>query len=748
MKFGMMSIYLALAATIISTIFYIQHTWKEHNSTIREKKKSNAESDSRLLNARLTYYLACSFISVAVLYLFYLIITHDFRVGYVYQYTSRDLPFGILLSTFWAGQEGSFLLWTLYTAIMGIVLIRTSKMLENVAMVLVNIVQIFFLLLLIQASPFRLMNEFHTEGAGLNPLLQNFWMIIHPPILFVGYAAITFPFALALASLLKKEYDSWIPSAMSWTVFSALTLGAGIIIGGFWAYETLGWGGYWGWDPVENSSLIPWLTILALLHSLIIQKRSGALRRTNYLLAILSYLLVVYATFLTRSGVLADFSVHSFSDLGINSFLIVYMIVMLVISIWIFSIRSRPLARQPIDLSRPNRENALVISLWLFSTAALLTFIGTSSPLITGLLGQASQVNTSFYNKMNLPVGILMALLLGITPFLYWTEKDLRTLPRRLVVPFLIGLISAAAIWLTGLREFLLILFVFTAVFALVSNLIVLYRQGRINWQSTAAPLSHFGVGIIFIGIIVSGNFARSEQIILPRNQPVKALGYQLTFQGLSEAANGKNIATIHMSNGKKERLAKPRLYVSSSNRQLMREPAVVAGFLYDLYLSPLEHRSGHTHDRSVQMKKGERKQIDGYDILFTGFEVANHQETGAFSVAAVLEVTFADRTEVIKPVLLIGEKGKQSVPTALPVAKENITSAAPTIILTDLNADQKIIELVFSAAETAPATPVVNTDELVVEFSKKPFMSILWSGSVLLLLGTLIAFGKRVSGK
>jgi cytochrome c-type biogenesis protein CcmF len=142
------------------------------------------------------------------------------------------------------------------------------------------------------------------RSAGLNPLLQNFWMIIHPPILFVGYAAITFPFVLALASLLKKEYDAWTQAALSWTVFAALTLGAGIIIGGFWAYETLGWGGYWGWDPVENSSLIPWLTTLALLHSLIIQKRSGALRRTNYLLAILS---ICWSMPLFLPAVLADF---------------------------------------------------------------------------------------------------------------------------------------------------------------------------------------------------------------------------------------------------------------------------------------------------------------------------------------------------------------------------------------------------------------------------------------------------------
>jgi cytochrome c-type biogenesis protein CcmF len=747
MKFGMTAIFLALVTTIISAVLYIQSTRKELNQTVREKKKSAARPDSYLHNARIAYYFSCSLIGIAALYLFYLIITHNFHVRYVYQYSSRDLPSGILLSTFWAGQEGSFLLWTLYTAIMGVVLIRTAKLFENVAMVLVNIVQIFFLLLLIQASPFRLMDGHPADGAGLNPLLQNFWMIIHPPILFTGYAAVTFPFVLALASLLKKEYDSWIQTAMPWIIFSALSLGAGIIIGGFWAYETLGWGGYWGWDPVENSSLIPWLAILALLHGMIIQKRSGALRRINYLLAILAYLLVVYATFLTRSGVLADFSVHSFSDLGINSFLILYMVVMLVTSFWIFSARTRPLARQPIDLSALNRENALVMSLWLFSAAAFLTFIGTSSPLITGLLGKASQVDTSFYNKMNLPVGILMALLLGVSPLLYWKEKEMRTVPQRMIIPVVIGVVAAIAIYVTGLREFLLVLFIFTAVFAVASNLIVLIRQWRVNWQSTAAPLTHFGVGIIFIGIIVSGNFAQNEQTILPKNKPVEVLGYRLTYQGLTSVSNGKNIATVHMSNGRQERLATPRLYVSDYNRQLMREPDVVAGFFYDLYLSPLEHRSGHTHGQSVQIKKGERTRVAGYDILFTGFEMASHQETEAFSVGALLEVTSNNHTEIVKPVLLIGEKGRESIPAALPAGKEDNGSTAPTVMLSNLNADEKTIELVFSAVEQSPAAPAQSTDELVVEFSKKPFMSILWIGTVIMLLGTIIALTKRISG-
>ena len=747
MKFGMIAVYLSLVVTILSTIFYFQSAWKEHNNNPRDKKRSGSRPDTSLNRARLTYYLASTFIFVAALYLFYLIITHQFQVKYVYQYSSRDLPFGILLSTFWAGQEGSFLLWTVCTAIMGMLLIRTSKVFEKSSMVLVNVVQIFFLLMLVQASPFRLHEGQPADGAGLNPLLQNFWMVIHPPILFVGYAAITFPFALALSSLLKKEYDSWIAAAMPWTVFSSLTLGAGIIIGGFWAYETLGWGGYWGWDPVENSSLIPWLTILALLHGMIVQKRNGSLRRVNYLFAILSFLLVVYATFLTRSGVLADFSVHSFQNLGINSFLIVFMVTMTVISFWILLTRSKALAKQPVDFSVPNRENALVVSLWLFAAAAFLTFIGTSMPIITGLVGKASPVDISVYNKVNLPVGILMALMLGITPFLYWVEKEVRAIPARLVIPALLALLAAVAIYLSGLHELQYVLFGFAAVFALASNVIVLFRQWRINWMNIAAPLAHFGVGIVFVGIIVSGNFARNQQLVLPKDVPVQALGYQLTYQGFTQVANGKNIATIHMTDGKNEHLARPRLYVSGNSRELMREPDIVPGFLSDLYLSPLEHRPGHSHGNSLVLKKGERKQLADYDILFTGFEMANHEETGAFSVGAVLEVTKNNQTTVVKAVLLMLEKGRQPVPVALPVDALKDSTNSPTVALNNLNADEKVVELVFTGLDREQESQASISEQLVVEFSKKPFMSILWTGSVLMILGTIIALKKRMGG-
>ncbi|MEJ2543480.1 MAG: cytochrome c biogenesis protein CcsA, partial [Calditrichaceae bacterium] len=311
MNIGSVSIILAFIATLFSGYYYFRLMRSELTATTNKKSKKNQQTKIKIENGRISYYIGVILIVIASAYLFYLFITYQFQYTYVYGYSSRDLPLGFLISSFWAGQEGSFLFWILMNAFLGFIFIKTSKKYETSGMFFFSLIQLFFLAILIKASPFETFNQIPPDGSGLNPLLQNFWMVIHPPILFIGYAAAAFPFVLAISSLLKKDFDGWVKHALPWTVFTSLTLGAGIILGAFWAYETLGWGGYWGWDPVENSSLIPWLTVLALLHGLLVQNMKGSLKKTNYFLSTITFILVIYATFLTRSGVLSDFSVHS-----------------------------------------------------------------------------------------------------------------------------------------------------------------------------------------------------------------------------------------------------------------------------------------------------------------------------------------------------------------------------------------------------------------------------------------------------
>src|SRR5574341_1494833 len=268
------------------------------------------------------FYLTAGSIFTAAFCLLYAILTHNFQVGYVYNYSSTDLPLYYLIATFWGGQEGTYLLWIFYTSILGLVLLRRSGKFEKGNFFFVSLFLISVLAILIKRSPFALLSTAPTEGAGLNPLLQNYWMTIHPLVMFVGFAATVIPFAFALSALIAREYDSWVAYVFPWAILSFISLGAALVMGGFWAYETLGWGGYWAWDPVENSSFIPWIFLTAQVHALFIKRQRRGLMRFSLFVVCLSFWSVLYGTFLTRSGVLADFSVHSFVDLGFNGLLV------------------------------------------------------------------------------------------------------------------------------------------------------------------------------------------------------------------------------------------------------------------------------------------------------------------------------------------------------------------------------------------------------------------------------------------
>lgn len=470
MNIGFISIWIALVAAFAGTIASVISGRSSRGESIGRFAAFAAAQRVRL------YYLVIAAIAFASALLLFFLFHHDFAYSYVAQYSSKSLSPLYLLSAFWAGQEGTFLLWALLVAVMGYIFQRTTRPDDHYAMSLINAFIAFLCLLLIAKSPFSTVSPVPADGQGMNPLLQDPWMAIHPPILFVGYAAAIFPFALALSGLFRKNYEAWFKFGFRWTVFGALALGAGIIIGGFWAYEVLGWGGYWGWDPVENSSLVPWLLLLALIHGLLIQRASGGLMRTNLFLALSAFILVMYATFLTRSGVLADFSVHSFVDLGINNYLVGIMIMSVGLGFGTFIVRMWGIKAPKLHLAGINRELALLLSMFAIALAATFTFVGMSSPLITGLFGKASQVDTSFYNTVNMPVSIAMALLLGVTPFLGWSRENTGSLLKRLSMPLALTALSVAIAYVAGVRLFMQFLFIGSAAFGLISNVIIAFR--------------------------------------------------------------------------------------------------------------------------------------------------------------------------------------------------------------------------------------------------------------------------------
>ena len=297
-----------------------------------------------------------SFTVVGIVFcLFWIIYNHYFEYHYAWSHSSLHLPTHYMISCFWEGQEGSFLLWMFWHAVLGLVLLFTAKKWTGPVLGTIAAVQAFLSSMVLGVyifgykigfSPFILIREMpeniglpwteisdyltrfpsFMDGTGLNPLLQNYWMTIHPPTLFLGFASTIVPFAFAIGALLRKDYKGWIKPALPWAFFSVSILGTGILMGGAWAYEALSFGGFWAWDPVENSSLVPWLTMVACAHLILVQKNRGGVLPSALFLSIISFLLVLYSTFLTRSGVLGDSSVHAFVDLGLSGQLLIYLL--------------------------------------------------------------------------------------------------------------------------------------------------------------------------------------------------------------------------------------------------------------------------------------------------------------------------------------------------------------------------------------------------------------------------------------
>ena len=438
---GRILILAAFAAMLIATGGYVYSFF-------------NNDNNRSLRIARIGYHIAAISVILTAGYLMNLLLTHQFQYTYVWNYSSLDLPSALMVSTLYVGQEGSFMLWTMYTCIIGLILMVYSRKhhYESSVMGIYSAIASFLILLAVVKNPFEFVwqtwpqtahpGTIPDDGRGLNPLLQNFWIVIHPPILFLGFASTAVPFAHAVSGLLRKTYKNWINVAVPWTLFTSAVLGFGITLGGFWAYETLGWGGFWGWDPVENSSFIPWLVTVASVHTLLVQRRTGGFLRANFIMGMLPFLLVLYSTFLTRSGVLGDTSVHSFETPGMWVYILLVALIgfFLILGLGLYFWRVKQIPKQKIHYTLTSREFALFLGAASLVIVAGFTLIGTSAPLISNILkGQASAIDTSYYLKTNLPLAILMALMIGLGQLFWWKKSNSQTLLRTVRRPGLLA---------------------------------------------------------------------------------------------------------------------------------------------------------------------------------------------------------------------------------------------------------------------------------------------------------------------
>lgn len=681
---------------------------------------------------RLAFVGATAAVTATLGVLMYLILTHDFTVAYVWQYSSTDLPLGFLISTLWGGQQGTFLLWLFYVVVMGTLLFQTAGKFENGTMVFLNLFVISLLTILVKKSPFELLPDFRLEGAGLNPLLQNFWMQIHPPIMFVGFAAAAFPFFFGMVGLFERNYVAWSEAARKWTLFAWATLGVSLVMGGYWAYETLGWGGFWAWDPVENSSLIPWLFLTTQIHALFIKQQRKGLLRFSLVAVCLSFWSVLYGTFLTRSGVLADFSVHSFVDLGINAFLASGLIFFIAIGLFALLLRWNDIKPQPSFSAVISRSYAVTLGVVSLFLAAVLVLIGTSAPLLTRVTDNPSNVSMSYYFSTITPIAVLILLLIATFPSLRWNHGLSRL--KLLFAGAGAGLLVALAVFASGISSQALYLALFAAgTWAIVSNGWVLIDSIR-RKHMVAGYLSHIGLAVALIGATTSAGFEQKEIVRLPQGSEVSALGYRFVLDQVADTRSGFDChVTIHDGNST---IAATLPHEFPKNADgVMKRPFVHSSFMHDLYLAPQAFEPPTSEDPGLlSLTKGESKTLGPYTFTFSRFDMGGshgENEAHAMSASALVSVSKDGYSESVSPSLRV-------LPDSIHAEPARFDNGAGTISIAGVRPEDGGVALLVQGSfvpKVAGSLPV-----LVLDVSRKPLIILFWIGTFLIFIGGFIS--------
>lgn len=667
--------------------------------------------------ARLMYLVAAGLIGVAAVYLFVIILGDRFSYAYVFGYSSRDLPLAYKVAAFWAGQEGSFLLWLVFHALFGLVLLKRPAALPRV-MVIYSLIQAVLLGLLLVKSPFMLLAEPRADGVGLNPLLQDPWMVIHPPLLFLGYAALAVPFAYALGGLWADSHSEWINPAAMWTMFGLVSLGAGMFIGGFWAYKVLGWGGYWAWDPVENSSLVPWLAAGAVLHLLALAKVRAGVLRPAYAAVIVSFVLVLYGTFLTRSGVLSDFSTHSFTDEGLGGLLGLTVLCTAFAAFVLYIMRWPAIPAGELYSRLASREFVLAFTALVLAFFAGLVFVGMSTPLVTMALGSPKSVAGSFYNQAALPLAVAIGAALTAGPLLKWGDTGGNIIKRHWWLALFMAGGLAVAMWLR-LTQLLAVLTLCLALAAVAANGYAASKR-QLSWP---AACSHAGIAVLLIGIMASGAAGQTGVVGFTAGQPQTVFGQEITYQGTASQPEGKGVYTNFQA-GPDKTVVQALTKLTAEGQPAAREPGIYRTWLADVYIAPMAKET--VTGPELTLVKGQPLTQEGVSITFKKFNMTGMDGTAPVRVQALLEVTAAGQTQEVRPELT-NQNGRiiGSTVTAFDRYELHITGIRP---------GQGQVTIEFNDTQAAAAA---QAEQLEAEISHKPLINLVWLGAFLITAGT-----------
>ncbi|MFP4437769.1 MAG: heme lyase CcmF/NrfE family subunit [Chloroflexaceae bacterium] len=703
-----------------------------------------------------------------------LFLAHRFDIAYVNNYSSLSLGTFFTIAASWAGQPGSFAIWALFTAVAALLLVRGTRHFEPYVLTVMMLLLATMLGFMLVLNPFVPTIDPETgaaltppDGRGLNPTLENFWMIIHPPILFVGYALAAVPFAFALGGLLRRDYDTWVTRALPWTLAAWSFLGLGLLLGGYWAYETLGWGGYWGWDPVENASLVPWLLLTALLHGMLVQRTHGSLRRSNFLLAIFAYLMVWYATFLTRSGVYANFSVHSFVAEGLYGALVGFLLLLVVVSTVLMVLRWRDMPTRALSDKFFSRDSFFVLGMLTIVLVAALVGIGTSMPVISAIpgvgytlqdaLGATFDIDDgtlmggeafedgrfsltpSFYQQTTPPLGIVIVALMIAGPLLGWRDSNLRHLLRALRWPAVAAVIATCFALFLDVRDNLSLAYVGLGVFAAGANLVMIIRTLRSGWMRIGGYLVHVGMAVFVLGVVGSTVYATPEErLVFSPGETARIYDHDITFNGWQDTPDGKGVLDLTVSNGNTSFSAHPHMYVNRQWGAVVQTPSVKSYLWKDLYIAPAEYLP-ETNPNEPMVAQDQQVTAGPYEITFTEYnlDMAAMMTGDTAEVGVTLNVLYEGEEHTVTPVLrLVANESDpdvafQEVPAKLPGGHE--------IVLTNIRPEMQLIFLKINGLDLP-----IQPEKAVITVSTKPLVLLVWLGFGIGVLGGFVALIRR----
>lgn len=744
--------------------------------------------------------------------LFYIITNHLFEYHYAWKHSDLSLSPKYLLSCFWEGQEGSFLLWSFWHSVLGLVVMGTAKKMESRVMAVIAVVQVALGTMLlgfylgtdfsIGSSPFILLRdkmqdapifsqpnylEFVKDGKGLNILLQNYWMVIHPPILFLGFSATLIPFAYTIAALWKGEYQTWVKPTWIWSLFAGAVLGTGIMMGGAWAYESLTFGGYWAWDPVENASLVPWLTLIAGLHTLIVFKVTGRSFIITAIMLILTYLLIWYSTFLTRTGVLGDTSVHAFTGEGASLYwhLLIVIGVLMLMGIAVLAKRWKGLPRVKTEEQVNSREFWMFIGAFVLFLSGLQIIISTSipvwSPLAKWITGKeiAPPVDpVAHYNSIQVWVAIVLALLSAAVIYLKFKTSDNKLFWKR------IGIVAAIALVISLITGYLQQIttpqyaaLLFASWFAVVATVYygIAIQKGKL--KKLGAATSHLGFGLSLLGILLSSynkevisynttgviipysddkmeNIRQSmENVILYKNITMPMGEYDVTYMG--DSTTPKDPRTFYkvlyekrdsVTNKVTESFTLyPDAFVNPKGNEggMSANPDSKHYLTKDVFtyvtsvIDPSKRPDSTTYKKHT-VKRGDTVFVNRGYMIFEGFNTSvnnKHYTPQAGDIAVSANLTLRDLlgdSMTVSPVYFIRDNFEQYI-------EDTLAERRTYVRLSKILPDQDAAELMIRQPEE---------DYIVMKALLFPYINVLWLGIIVMVCGFFISMANRITKK